>query len=114
MQSVPIEYSRDDFFYLTNAPDMHKGGCDFVKKATDGKCGSNLNTKDETSVRMCYQNELCNNQDLVKKLYDANGKHSQYNTQLLDLQTKYQYKMLTALNLGVGIVGTILYVYYNK
>ena len=111
---VDIEFNKNDFFYKTNAKDMSRAGCSFIQKASDVKCGSNMNFNDKSNVDLCYQNELCINQDLVNKMYEAKEKHLQYQAQFNDLQTKYQNQMLTTLNLGIGIIGTILYIYYNK
>lgn len=111
---INLEYNKNDFFYLTNANDMSKAGCPFINKAAQIRCGATFNPKDPDSVRLCYQNELCVNQDNVEKMYAAQKKHLQYQAQLMDLQTKYQNQMTTTFNLGIGIVGAIVYIYYNK
>lgn len=109
-----LEYSPDDFYYLTNSKDIPKNGCDRLYKITKDMCGSNLDTTDEESVHMCYQNALCQNKTLSAQLFDMQTKHTQFEAQLEDITTKYRYQMSNALYLGMGIIGTIVYVYYNK
>jgi len=111
---INVGYNKNDFFYLTNANDMSPAGCSYINKAAQIKCGDAFNPTNTDDVRVCYQNELCINQDNVGKMYDIQQKHLQYQAQLMDLQTKYQNQMMTTFNLGIGIVGAIVYIYYNK
>jgi hypothetical protein len=111
---IDIEYNKNDFFYLTNAKDMSTGGCKHIHDAAQVNCGANFKPNDPNNVKLCYQNELCINKESVEKMYEAKKKHLQYQVQLRDLQTKYQNQMMTTFNLGIGIIGTIVYIYYNK
>ena len=54
-QNMILEYTPADFFYLTNASDMPKGGCG----STPIAC-----TNISAGVA-CYQQELCRNKELV-------------------------------------------------
>jgi len=111
---INIEYNKNDFFYLTNAKDMSTGGCKYINDVAQVNCGASFKPNDQNNVQLCYQNELCINKKSVDKMYAVKQKHLQYQAQLKDLQTKYQNQMMTTFNLGIGIVGTIVYIYYNK
>jgi hypothetical protein len=108
--TVSLDYYPNDFFYITNGRDLPKIGCVNV----DTTSCIHLDDNDNDKIVKCYQNELCVNKNLVEQLMGNKNKHSQYESQLRDLQNKYRYQLLTSFNLGVGVIATIVYVYYNK
>lgn len=102
-QNMILEYTPADFFYLTNASDMPKGGCG----STPIAC-----TNISAGVA-CYQQELCRNKELVEQMYLKRDKHSSAEAKYTDMQNKYKFEVIKTINLGIGIIASITYIYYN-
>ena len=106
-----LEYTPSDFFYLTNKKDV----------PTSDTCTNLLNSPpdcssatDPTILKQCYDTELCRNKVLAEQMYNKRGKHSNADAKLTDFQQKYRFEVITTINLGIGIIGTIAYIYYNR
>lgn len=106
-----LEYTPSDFFYLTNATDVPE---QFVCQDLYANPPVCAGATDPTVLTQCYQAELCKNQILVNKMYEKRNKHSEMETKLLDFKSKYKFEIITSINLGIGIIGAIAYIYYNN
>ena len=70
---------------------------------------------DDSNLDKCYKYELCKNNNLVTTMYDRRNNHLTSGESYEDLQTKYNFAVLKTLNLSVGIIGTLVFIYhYNK
>ena len=47
-------------------------------------------------------------------MYEKRNKHSEMETKLLDFKSKYKFEVITSINLGIGIIGAIAYIYYTR
>lgn len=88
MSDVDIAYSSTDFFY---------------KKEI---CTSSNNT--ESSVAACTSNK-----DKATKLFNITKTHIVSNERLHNMQYKYNDSILNTINLGIGILVSGAYVFYN-
>lgn len=104
-----LNYTPYNFYYSTNQSDLPSDNLCKVLKEEKNDCTDNEN------VEKCYQNELCNNKDLVNTMYNRRNNHITANKSYQNLHTKYNYALLKTLNLSVGIIGTLVFIYhYNK
>ena len=111
-QIIPLEYTPADYFYLTNSSDTPSSDqCTGLLTTDAPSCAG---ATDPLILKQCYQAELCRNQALVEQMFEKRGKHSKADTKLLDFKSKYQFEIVTSINLGIGIIGTLVYIYYNR
>jgi len=111
-QIISLEYTPSDYYYLTNSADLPS-----TNKCTDlltTDAPSCEGATDPLILQKCYKSELCRNQALVEQMYEKRGKHSKADAKLLDFKSKYQFEIVTSINLGIGIIGTLVYIYYNR
>ena len=110
INSVVVEYSPADFFYLNTDATPSESECKPIIENTDLDC-TNPQGGD---VQKCYNKELCKNRELAQKISIMQSKNSGSNEKLANTKSLYNYEYLRTFNLGIGIVGTIVYIYYNK
>ena len=107
-----MQYYPTDFFNSTNANDMPQGfeGCTILKEETKNL----VCNEDAGEIYKCYQNQLCLNKSLVDKLYNIRNQHYASEQRYDNISTKYNFEVVKTVNLLLGIVGTILFIRYNK
>ena len=108
-----LSYTPYDFYYSTNREDLPSENVCLVleeeKKNNDFVCGIN------STSQKCYQYELCQNKHLVNKMYEQRNQHLTSEESYNDLYKKYQFGILKSINLSVGIIGSLVFIYYyNK
>jgi hypothetical protein len=108
-----LNYTPYDFFYSTKRKDLpNENQCKVLEeehKLNAFKCD------DDSNLDKCYKYELCNNNNLVKTMYDKRNNHLTSGESYEDLHTKYNFAILKTLNLSAGIIGTLVFIYhYNK
>mgnify|MGYP001185416535 CR=1 FL=1 len=108
-----LNYTPYDFFYSTNRGDLpNETMCGVLEHQI--KEGS-INCENNDNMLNCYQHELCKNKDLVNKMYKQRNDHATSNKSYDNLLMKYNYGILKTINLSVGIVGSLVFIYYyNK
>lgn len=111
-KSIVLEYTPSDFFYLSAAgetPDNNLCSV-FEYEKINEKCENGT----ETDMLKCYRNELCKNRQLVEQLNSTQNIHSSLSIQYVDYETKYNNEVLKTMNLLIGTIATITYIYYNR
>ena len=116
MNKIIVGYSPSDFFYssVDNPPssedcktyqdDNELGRIDWETNCNE----SNINTyKDD-----CVKIELCKNSQKVKDLYDHNKWKSENHERNLNTLSIYRVEYIGMWNLGIGIVGLLIAIYY--
>jgi hypothetical protein len=108
-----LSYTPYDFYYSTNRKDLPSNDkCSVLEeenKINAFKCD------DDSNIEKCYQYELCKNENLVNTMYDRRNNHITSDEGYNDMQTKYNFAILKSINLSVGIIGTLVFIYhYNK
>ena len=107
-----MQYYPTDFFNSTNANDMPQGfeGCTILKEETKNL----VCNEDAGEIYKCYQNQLCLNKSLVDKLYNIRNQHYASEQRYDNVSTKYNFEVVKTVNLLLGVIGSILFIRYNK
>ena len=108
-----MNYTPYDFFYSTNRDDLPKDAvCKVLEEEDKQKM---LNCDGRNAMQRCYKYELCKNKDLVEKMYKRRNDHETSEESYRNLHAKYNYGILKSINLSVGIIGSLVFIYYyNK
>jgi hypothetical protein len=110
---APKGYSPNDFFWVSAKEELETINCDSViDESTTITCSdSNIN---ETDIKTCYQAELCKNKNYSKWLGEIQQKHSGADMRNLDSQNSYNFELRNTFNLGIGILGIMIFSYMNR
>jgi hypothetical protein len=109
MSNITLSYSPSDFFYLNVKKDLpEQSWCDDVKtKSLD--CVKYTNATKE----MCYQHELCENKRMAEYLESKTSDHNESVAKLNDIYSQYMNEYAKTINLSVGMLLSIAFIYYN-
>ena len=108
-----LSYDPYNFYYSTNRQDLpdEQKCSELIKQHEDG----NLKCDKDGKVEECYQYELCKNKNLANEMFEKRNNHLTSNASYEELHLKYNYAVLKTINLSVGIIGSIIFIYYyNK
>jgi hypothetical protein len=107
-----LSYNPYNFYYSTNRQDLpNEQACDELKEENENElldCDSNV------FAEKCYKHELCKNKHLANEMYERRFNHETSNASYDNLHLKYKYGLLKTVNLSVGIVGALVFIYYNN
>lgn len=115
--NIPLEFTPPDFFYLNPESDYNPLQCTaftVAKLSPDYTPPSCTNSSNSEDYRSCYQYQLCQNKALADELYAKRDKHLSAQTKYADYRLQLIFSYITTVNLGIGIIGGLVYVYYNK
>ncbi len=90
MESTVISYSPNDFIY--NA----------VNKDID--CSNNKNSDNQ---------KYCKNKEYSEIILNSSSAHSGANERYKNTVNNYNMQLLTSINLGIGIIGIGIFIFYN-
>ena len=113
-KTIQIGYSANDFFYNKLPSFSFKltdEDCSKVKKdtITTDECDKSLI---DNSMN-CYQTEMCNNKQYAKQIFNINNTHGKSNIQLNDTNKEYYYQYIQTINLGIGNILLLFFIYYK-
>jgi hypothetical protein len=107
---IPIAFSPNDFFYLTVGSDMPEDTfCDENKTKP-----VNCTKVNDTNLNICYQRELCKNRLLADTIFVKRNTHGESDAKLRDIYNQYMNEYMKSVNLGVGIILSLVFIYYNR
>ena len=107
---IPIAFSPTDFFYLTAGSDMpDKNWCD---KPENNK--TDCSSVNASTLNQCYQQELCANREMADTIFVKRNSHGESDVKMKDIYSQYMNEYMKSLNLGVGIVLSLAFIYYNR
>jgi len=127
--NIEVGFSPTDFFYISaqKAHDM-PAGCQptdtpgVYTYTTPG--GLPVDMKDNLQIdpdfcnnnnsATCYYNELCKNQDIAQNLNTMENQYSGADQRHSDTKVKYYWALQQVVNLSIGILGAIVYIYRNN
>lgn len=115
--NIPLEFTPPDFFYLNPESKYNPLQCMAFSAAQSSKDytpPSCTNTSKPEDYNKCYQYQLCQNKVLADQLYEKRDIHLAAQQKYKDYQNQYTFSYITTINLGIGIVGGLVYIYYNK
>jgi len=104
-----VGYSQNDFIWssLDQPPSVPAIICPSIPTAVD--C-SNVN--DLNSIP-CFNQEYCKNKQYSEQIMASQSVHGGADVRFLDTKNNYNMQLLTTINLGVGILGVGLFIFYN-
>jgi hypothetical protein len=106
---IPIAFSPTDFFYLTVGKDMPKDKWCDENKTNPVNC-----TKvNDATLNICYQQELCANREMADAIFVKRNTHGESDVKLKDIYSQYLNEYMKTINLGVGIILSLSFIYYN-
>jgi len=106
-----LDFNPNNFFSSTdrnNLPDGHMG-CEILEAEAE-----ELNCLDDSNLDRCYQLELCKNKDLVQKMYDKRNDHLTADESYMNMVNIYNFSIFKSVNLSVGIIASMVFIYYHK
>lgn len=119
VKNITVAYNPNDFFYMnaknsqgksaqnatgTDTSYTHKDYCK-VKKSAD--C-TNADQQDVCK----YDKALCINEDNQIKINNLQLKHDGADERHGDINIYYNYELLKSYNLGIGIIGVSIMIYF--
>lgn len=108
-----LSYDPYNFYYSTNRQDLpNEEKCNELTEQYNDKT---LNCDKDGKLEQCYQYELCKNKVLANEMFERRNNHITSDASYDQLHLKYQYAVLKTINLSVGVIGSIIFIYYyNK
>lgn len=137
VKNITVAYNPNDFYYMNakNSADepantapiggssTHENYC-ITKKDTNmceisngvlkvnGSTITETNSGYVTSLSNCYDKALCINEDNQKKINNLQLKHDGADERHGDINIYYNRELLKTYNLGIGIVGVGIMIYF--
>lgn len=110
--SYDLTYNPYNFYYSTNRQDLpSQVVCEELKEEKENET---LDCDSDIFAEKCYQYELCENKHLANEMYERRFNHETTSASYNNLHLKYRYGLLKTFNLSVGIVGALVFIYYNN
>lgn len=110
LDKVVLAYSSNDFFYYSVKDDLKM--CDSSGYTNLPSCET-ATALDNTGLG-CTAIELCKNQKNAKWVADIQEKHSGADERYLNTKDIYNVNYASMINLGIGILFSISYIYKYK
>ena len=98
--------NSDQVDCTTSAINSRKNTCDTI---TDCKEGGSYTTCSD-----CYKNEYCTNKTYATNLQTHSQKYLGKNQEYNDMSQIYNSEYIKSVNLMVGIIGVLSFIFYNK
>ena len=106
---ISLSYSPQDFFYLDAGKDMPSESYCTERKNSPYDCTGYT----DANYEMCYQQELCQNKELVETVIKKRDTHAESNAKLDDVYSQYMNEYMKTVNLGVAIIIGVIFVFYR-
>ena len=107
-----VGYSSNDFIWSTiNNPSNINCSITHVSDIT--QCNANTNANTNPSINDCYNQHYCDNIAKGQSIIDLQSVHTGSNGRYADTKNKYNMQLLNTINLGVGIIGIGVFIFYN-
>jgi hypothetical protein len=100
-----VGYSKNDFIYSS----MDKDNVICPKIPTQSDCS----TITDANVNGCVAQAYCENKKYAEDILARQEVHTGADIRFLDTKQNYNMKLMTTINLGVGIIGIGLFIFYN-
>jgi hypothetical protein len=104
-----LDFNPNNFLSSTDRDNLPNGfmGCERLH-------AEELNCLDDSNLDRCYQLELCKNKDLVKNMYDKRNDHFTADESYMNMVNIYNFSIFKTMNLSVGIIASMVFIYYHK
>lgn len=112
---APKGYSPNDFFWVSVREELDTINCDSViSDVSNNNIECSDSTIGETEIKACYQSELCKNKNYSNWLEEIQRNHSGADMRNMDIQNSYNVEIRNTFNLGMGILGIIVFSYFSR
>lgn len=101
-----VGYSQNDFIWAS-IDNSNFGNCPPTPSSVD--C-SPVNAKNGPK---CFKQAWCKNKAYSEEILGLQSVHTGADVRYLDTKDMYNRQLLTTVNLGVGILGIGLFIFYN-
>ena len=104
-------YSSNDFIWKT--VDEPAGiNCSSTYVSDINKCDT-AGTGSSPSINDCYKQNYCDNKAKGQSILSMQSVHTGADGRYADTKNKYNMQLLSTINLGVGIIGIGVFIFYN-
>ena len=76
-------------------------------------CTDSTTTTSNPTIDNCYKQSYCDNKAKGQSIIDLQSVHTGADGRFSDTKNKYNMQLLTTINLGVGIIGIGVFIFYN-
>ena len=97
-------FNPQDFFWVSATAEMSAIDCPAMLSTTP-------DCTIATNAKACYGRELCKNKEYSEWLAKAQMAHTGADARYEDSRVAHNAQIMTAINLGIGIVGLIVVMY---
>ena len=97
-------YSSNDFIWNTVKDTSIDSTCATISRPAS--C-------DDDNITACYKQSYCDNKAKGQSIIDLQSVHTGADGRFSDTKNKYNMQLLTTINLGVGIIGIGVFIFYN-
>jgi len=106
-------YSSNDFLWSSPGITDPTGGDCSTTYADITKCTATTSSKTTPSIDTCYKQSYCDNKTKGQTILAMQSVHTGADGRYTDTKNKYNMQLLTTINLGVGIIGIGVFIFYN-
>ena len=99
-----VGYSQNDFIWASIG---RPGSC--LSNGTNCDTNNGVTGNEETCVTQAW----CKNKAYSEQILALQSVHTGADVRYLDTKTQYNRQLVTTVNLGVGILGIGLFIFYN-
>ena len=105
-------YSSNDFLW-SGITDPINGNCSSTYVSDITKCTDSTTSSTTPTIGDCYKQSYCDNKAKGQSIIDLQSVHTGADGRFSDTKNKYNMQLLTTINLGVGIIGIGVFIFYN-
>ena len=102
-----VGYTPNNFFWVSVCDEFNNFNCEEVSNVD---C-TNVNS---SNIKECYQSQLCQNKYSANWISTVQTTHSGSDERYLDTKHKYNVELRKTFNLGIGVIGLLIFIYYNN
>ena len=104
-----VGYSQNDFIWssMDTPTNISFITCPSIPSTVDCSIVNATNSED------CYNQAYCKNKQYGEQIMASQSVHTGADVRFLDTKNTYNTQLMTTINLGVGILGVGLFIFYN-
>jgi hypothetical protein len=106
-------YSSNDFLWSSPGITDPTGGNCSTTYADITLCTPDTTSNDKPTINDCYKQSYCDNQTKSNSILAMQSVHTGADGRFSDTKNKYNMQLLSTINLGVGIIGIGVFIFYN-
>ena len=104
-----VGYTPNNFFWVGVSDEFKKFNCSEVDVSN-----VNCSTITRANIKSCYHSQLCQNKKNATWIQNVQTTHSGSDKRYLDTKIEYNIELRKTFNLGIGVIGLLIFIYYNN